>query len=136
MGFSSALQGQASHEALLSRQDAEIRLLENMRRCLALRVKADRDYAMALNSFVMQVSEIELIINYESESDIRVAQAGGSATNAAEAMIGSGVAKAWASFIEESEKMSKYVKEGADFLAGTVLEKISELYAVSGFNHP
>ena len=54
MGFSSALQGSSSSEALLSRQDAELRLLESMRRCLALRVKADREYSMALGSFVMQ----------------------------------------------------------------------------------
>ena len=54
MGFSSALQGVASSEALLSRQDAEIRLLEQMRRCLTLRVKADREYSMALGQFVMQ----------------------------------------------------------------------------------
>ena len=54
MGFSSSLQGPASHEALLARQDAEIRLLENMKRCLGLRIKADRDYAVALNSFALQ----------------------------------------------------------------------------------
>jgi len=54
MGFSSSLQGAASSEALLSRQDAEIRLLEAMRRCLVQRVKADREYAVALSAFVAQ----------------------------------------------------------------------------------
>ena len=54
MGFSSALQGASSHDAILSRVDAELRLLENMKRCLTARVKADREYAIALNSFVLQ----------------------------------------------------------------------------------
>ena len=33
MGFSSSLQGDSAHEALITRQDAELRLLENMKRC-------------------------------------------------------------------------------------------------------
>ena len=32
MGFSSSLQGDSAHEALITRQDAELRLLENMKR--------------------------------------------------------------------------------------------------------
>lgn len=56
MGFSSSLQGSSSHDAILMRIDAELRLLENMRRCLSLRIKADREYAIGLNSFVLQVS--------------------------------------------------------------------------------
>ena len=55
MGFSSSLQGEAAHEALISRQDAELRLVENMKRCLTLRVKCDREYAIALNTVVLQV---------------------------------------------------------------------------------
>ena len=55
MGFSSSLQGEAAHEALISRQDAELRLLDNMKRCLSLRVKCDREYAIALNTVVLQV---------------------------------------------------------------------------------
>ena len=55
MGFSSSLQGEAAHEALIARQDAELRLVENMKRCLTLRVKCDREYAIALNTVVLQV---------------------------------------------------------------------------------
>ena len=44
MGFSSALQGPASHDAILLRIDAELRLLENMRRCIGLRIKSDSKY--------------------------------------------------------------------------------------------
>ena len=71
MGFSSSLQGDSAHEALITRQDAELRLLENMKRCalhclgrlwvnimfrcITLRVKCDREYSIALNSVVLQV---------------------------------------------------------------------------------
>ena len=59
MGFSSSLQGEAAHEALISRQDAELRLVENMKRCLSLRVKCDREYAIALNTVVLQVNKVQ-----------------------------------------------------------------------------
>ena len=48
MGFSS--QGKSVHEALLARQDGEIRLLEIMRKCLQAKSKSDREYASALSS--------------------------------------------------------------------------------------
>ena len=44
MGFSSALQGPASHDAILLRIDAELRLLENMRRCIGIRIKSDSKF--------------------------------------------------------------------------------------------
>lgn len=50
MGFSSALQGKSAHDALLSRQDAELRLLEIMKRCLLQKVKCDKEYAIALTA--------------------------------------------------------------------------------------
>ena len=59
MGFSSSLQGSSSHDAILQRVDAELRLLENMKRCLTARVKADREYAIALNSFVLQSQKFD-----------------------------------------------------------------------------
>jgi hypothetical protein len=62
MGFSSALQGASSHDAILSRVDAELRLLENMKRCLTARVKADREYAIALNSFVLQSKSVKHLV--------------------------------------------------------------------------
>ena len=61
MGFSSSLQGEAAHEALISRQDAELRLLDNMKRCLSLRVKCDREYAIALNTVVLQVNSVSIL---------------------------------------------------------------------------
>lgn len=59
MGFSTSLQGQAAHEALLARQDAEIKLLETMRRCLTMKVKCDREYASTVSSLSVQGKKIE-----------------------------------------------------------------------------
>lgn len=59
MGFSTTLQGQSSHEALLGRQDAEIKLLETMRRCLTTKVKSDREYASAISSLTVQGKKVE-----------------------------------------------------------------------------
>lgn len=59
MGFSSALQGRAAHEALLVRQDAELRLLETMKRCLSQKVKCDREYAVALAAVSQQGLKID-----------------------------------------------------------------------------
>lgn len=59
MGFATDLQGKSSHEALMSLQDAELRLLENMKRCISLRVKCDREYAIALNSVCIQTLKID-----------------------------------------------------------------------------
>lgn len=50
MGFSTALQGKSAHDALLTRQDAELRLLEVMKRCLLQKVKSDKEYAIALTT--------------------------------------------------------------------------------------
>ena len=111
MGFSSSLQGQSSHEALLARQDAEIRLLENMKRCLGLRIKADRDYTVGLNSFVLQAQKQQV-------------DAGNSE------LVGSMVGKAWTVFIEESEKIVKLIKENAENMAANTMEKLNSLYAV------
>ena len=41
---------------------------------------------------------------------------------------GSHVAKSWSVFIEETDKMSKMVKEMADSLATSTLEKLNNLY--------
>lgn len=54
MGFSTNLQGKVAHEALLARQDTELRLLESMKRCVVMKVKGDRDYAVALSSVANQ----------------------------------------------------------------------------------
>jgi tyrosine-protein kinase Fer len=59
MGFSSALQGKVAHDALLCRQEAELKLLETMKRCLAQKAKCDKDYAIALASVAQQGLKID-----------------------------------------------------------------------------
>lgn len=59
MGFSTNLQGKVAHEALLSRLDAELRLLDTMKRCINLKVKCDRDYATALSAVAVQGHKID-----------------------------------------------------------------------------
>ena len=44
---------------------------------------------------------------------------------------GSHVARSWTVFIDETEKMVKYIKENADFLASNTIDKINALYAVT-----
>ena len=43
-------------------------------------------------------------------------------------LAGSLVAKCWTSFIDESEKIVKLVKENADFLATTTLDMLNNLF--------
>lgn len=59
MEFSSNLQGQASHEALLNRQDAEIKLLDVMRKCIAAKIKSDKEYASNISSLSLQGKKFE-----------------------------------------------------------------------------
>lgn len=54
MGFSSTLQGKAAHEALLLRQDAELRLLDTMKRCMLQKAKCDKEYSVALATVAQQ----------------------------------------------------------------------------------
>jgi tyrosine-protein kinase Fer len=102
MGFSSNLQSRAAHEALLCRQDAELRLLDTMRRCLATRVKCDREYAVALQ---------------------------GQKLERAEDLVGSLVAQAWENMLEELENTAKLIKQNADLVESKSLDKLNSLYA-------
>lgn len=52
MAFGTELQGQKSHEVLLALQDAEIRMLETVKKYVVQRIKCDRDYALALSSII------------------------------------------------------------------------------------
>ena len=59
MGFSTELQGQASHEALLRLQETEIQLLEVVKRCVVQRVKCDRDYASAISAMLVTAHKFD-----------------------------------------------------------------------------
>ncbi|KAL3224630.1 hypothetical protein MRX96_026428 [Rhipicephalus microplus] len=103
MGFATELQGWSSHDALLSVQDAELRLLENMRRCIVHRVKCDREYSLALSALCVQAAKVET----------------------GDELAGSLVAKAWNSVIDTTETIGRLVKQNADLVATHTLDKLS-----------
>ena len=105
MGFSASLQGKTSHEALLARQDAELRLLENLKRWLVLRIKCDRDYAAALTSLSSVTSKFEK--NDE--------------------LIGSLLSQAVHTAMENSETIAGLLKRNADYLSNITLEKLNAI---------
>ncbi|XP_046418972.1 tyrosine-protein kinase Fer isoform X2 [Neodiprion fabricii] len=106
MGFSSNLQGQASHEALLGRQDAEIKLLDTMRRCLTNKVKSDRDYASTISSLTTQGRKVER----------------------SEDLAGSLIAQSWKDIMDSVEQSAKLIKQQADLMESVVVEHISSLH--------
>lgn len=61
MGFSSALQGRVAHDALLARQDAELRLLDIIKRTMQQKAKCDREYAVGLANVAQQGLKIDRI---------------------------------------------------------------------------
>ena len=106
MGFSANLQGKGSHEALIARQDAELRLLENLKRWLVLRIKCDRDYASALASLNSVTSKIE-------KSD--------------ELSASSPFTQAVLTAVENSDSLAGIFKQNADYLSNVTLEKLNAI---------
>ncbi|XP_066594621.1 tyrosine-protein kinase Fer isoform X2 [Prorops nasuta] len=107
MGFSTSLQGQASHEALLARQEAEIKLLETMRRCLTTKVKSDREYASTICSLTTQGKKIER----------------------SEELIGSLIAQSWKEIMESMDQTARLIKQQADSIENIIVEHICTLSA-------
>ncbi|XP_046392076.1 tyrosine-protein kinase Fer isoform X3 [Ischnura elegans] len=107
MGFSTFLQGKTAHEALLGRQEAELRLMETMRRCLTLRAKCDREYAAALTSVSSQGLRGAL-----EQQDL---------------LSGSLVAQAWRSAMEEIENLGRLIRQNADQLEEEAVKQLSKL---------
>ncbi|XP_017877992.1 tyrosine-protein kinase Fer isoform X2 [Ceratina calcarata] len=105
MGFSSSLQGQSSHEALLARQDAEIKLLETMRRCLTIKVKSDREYASTIASLTTQGKKIERN----------------------EDLVGSLIAQSWKDIMDSIDQTAKLIKQQADSIESIVIEHVTTL---------
>ena len=59
MGFGTDLQGKDSHTVLIHYHDIEIRLYENIKRCLSMRIDSDKKYASSLTSFVQQAQKVD-----------------------------------------------------------------------------
>ncbi|XP_044761729.1 tyrosine-protein kinase Fer isoform X2 [Coccinella septempunctata] len=107
MGFSSNLQGKVSHDAIITRQDAELRLLELMKRCLVSKVKCDREYAVALSAVATQGLKMD-------KSDD---------------LCGSLIASTWRTMMEELDNTGKLIKQNADSVESRAIDSLNCLYA-------
>ncbi|XP_017142314.1 tyrosine-protein kinase Fer isoform X2 [Drosophila miranda] len=104
MGFSSALQSRAAHEALIVRQDAELRLMETMKRSIQLKAKCDKEYAISLTAVAQQGLKIDR----------------------ADEMQGSLITKSWRSYMDELDQQAKQFKSNAEQLE-VVCDKLTHL---------
>ncbi|CAH2981717.1 unnamed protein product [Chilo suppressalis] len=107
MGYASTGAGRAAHEALLARQDAELRLMEAMKRSLQAKMKSDREYALALSAAAAQ----------------------GQKMDKCEELNGSVIASAWRTMTEEWESTSKLIKANAEALESRALDRLTALMA-------
>lgn len=105
MGLTTHIQSKAAHEALLSRQDAELRLLETMRRCITNKIKSDKDYALALTAVALQGQKNDRVEELQSST----------------------VASAWKGMMGELEAAAKLVKTNAELVEKETLEKLNTL---------
>ncbi|XP_017058311.1 tyrosine-protein kinase Fer isoform X2 [Drosophila ficusphila] len=104
MGFSSALQSRAAHEALIVRQDAELRLMETMKRSIQMKAKCDKEYAISLTAVAQQGLKIDR----------------------ADEMQGSLITKSWRSYLDELDQQAKQFKFNAEQLE-VVCDKLTHL---------
>ncbi|CAF4820448.1 unnamed protein product [Pieris macdunnoughi] len=105
MGYTSSGTGRAAHEALLARQDAELRLMETMKRSLQAKMKSDREYALALSAAAAQ----------------------GQKMDKCEELNGSVIASAWRTMTEEWENTSRMIKTNAEALESKALDRLNTL---------
>lgn len=105
MGYATNSAGRAAHEALLARQDAELRLMETMKRSLQAKMKSDREYALALSAAAAQ----------------------GQKMDKCEELNGSVIALAWRTMTEEWESTSRLVKANAEALESRALDRLNTL---------
>ncbi|XP_037385952.1 tyrosine-protein kinase Fer isoform X1 [Talpa occidentalis] len=101
MGFGSDLKN--SHEAVLKLQDWELRLLESVKKFMALRIKSDKEYASTLQNLCNQVDKESTIqVNYVSN-----------------------VSKSWLLMIQQTEQLSRIMKTHAEDLNSGPLHRLT-----------
>ncbi|KAG8516342.1 Tyrosine-protein kinase Fes/Fps, partial [Galemys pyrenaicus] len=105
MGFSSELCSPQGHGAVQQLQEAELRLLEGMRKWMAQRVKSDREYAGLLHHMSLQDS-------------------GGQGRGLGP---GSLVSQSWAEITSQTEGLSRLLRQHAEDLNAGPLSKLSLL---------
>lgn len=105
MGFSSELCSPQGHGAVQQMQEAELRLLEGMRKWMAQRVKSDREYAGLLHHMSLQDSGGQ---SWSSGPDSPVSQS-------------------WAEITSQTENLSRVLRQHAEDLNSGPLSKLSVL---------
>uniref|UniRef100_A0A8C0HUK6 Tyrosine-protein kinase n=1 Tax=Balaenoptera musculus TaxID=9771 RepID=A0A8C0HUK6_BALMU len=105
MGFSSELCSPQGHGALQQMQEAELRLLEGMRKWMAQRVKSDREYAGLLHHMSLQDS-------------------GGQSRGISPQ---SPISQSWAEITSQTEGLSRLLRQHAEDLNSGPLSKLSLL---------
>ncbi|XP_034988068.1 tyrosine-protein kinase Fes/Fps [Zootoca vivipara] len=105
MGFELALGCPEGHSALLQLQEAELRLLEGLRKWMGQRAKSDREYAALLHQMHSQAGKQE---------------SGGQPNN-------SQVAQCWWSLVTQTEALSQLLQRHAEALVSGPLHKLGQL---------
>ncbi|XP_010338285.1 tyrosine-protein kinase Fer isoform X1 [Saimiri boliviensis] len=101
MGFGSDLKN--SHEAVLKLQDWELRLLETVKKFMALRIKSDKEYASTLQNLCNQVDKESTVqMNYVSN-----------------------MSKSWLLMIQQTEQLSRIMKTHAEDLNSGPLHRLT-----------
>ncbi|KAL0619801.1 Tyrosine-protein kinase Fes/Fps [Plecturocebus cupreus] len=103
MGFSSELCSPQGHGVLQQMQEAELRLLEGMRKWMAQRVKSDREYAGLLHHMSLQD--------------------GGQSRG----ILDSPISQSWAEITSQTEGLSRLLRQHAEDLNSGPLSKLSLL---------
>lgn len=101
MGFGKDLK--FSYDALLKLQDWELRLLETVKKFMALRIKSDKDYASTLQNLCNQVDK-------ESAPQLDYI---------------SSVSKSWLHMVHQTEQLSKIMKSHAEELNAGPLHRLT-----------
>lgn len=101
MGFGTDLKN--SHEAVLKLQDWELRLLETVKKFMALRIKSDKEYASTLQNLCNQV---------DKESTVQMSYV-------------SNVSKSWLLMIHHTEQLSRIMKTHAEDLNSGPLHRLT-----------
>ncbi|XP_033726294.1 tyrosine-protein kinase Fer-like [Pecten maximus] len=105
MGFGTDFQGKESHESLLRIQDCEIRVLDNIKRCLAVRIDSDKKYAASLNTIVQSAQKLD----------------------ANEFQAHSSVFKGWDTIVRQTDRFVKLLKQNVEEMSSKTMEKLTNL---------
>lgn len=128
MGGNATGQGQPEYEALVGRQEAEIRMLEVMRRCVTSKLKCDREYAASLSAVCAQGVKCGGI----SASGGSGGGGGGASTGGGASDTASGcslVAGAWKRLLDELDAASRAIRAVCDRIEKNTLDRIAGICA-------